>query len=243
MYQLHGAFLDGLWKADDLADSIWTLSRIGSFASHCSIQFGDTSWVGNRGINLDRIRAEPHVQYRQKICNRLPLRGSRMNLKQKMIPVTAVCNNRLLKSHCHEFHHNRTCDFSRGFFFRHRGINAAGSHRICVNENPLITTNVVVTGCFPRVFNQPLMLTSGITGGLHHVQCLIERSIGIFCEFCCDGRTACLEITAYDWFWINAANLNDVIRAMQQGQPFHREVHLMTSWCSAGFTNSLQVSF
>ena len=53
-----------------------------------------------------------------------------------------------------------------------------------------------------------------------HVEGLIERTLREARQLFVDILTARFEIAADGWFGINAANLNDIFRIMQQGDGF-----------------------
>lgn len=61
--------------------------------------------------------------------------GTRVNLEQEMIPIPAVCDNRLLEAHRHQLFHHCGGHFARRFLFRLGGADAAWSDRIGIHEN------------------------------------------------------------------------------------------------------------
>jgi len=239
----HGRFLNVLRHTDDSAGTVRTLLRVSSLVCHGAVQLGDARRIENGGINFRLVRAEPHIQNAEKIRDDLPVVGTRVNLEQEMIPIPAVCDNRLLEAHRHQLFHHCGRHFARRFLFRLGGADAAWSDRIGIHENPLISGNVVVAGGFSRTLHQMLVLSAGVTGGLHHLQGLIKGSVGKSRNLFRNGCAVRFEIAADDRLGINAANLNDVLRIVQQSQPFQRDIHFTASVLSSGLPKERQVSF
>ena len=88
---------------------------------------------------------------------------------------------------------------------------------ISINQNPLIADNVIVRRGFFRISSEHFVLGARKASFVDHVEGLIERTLREARQLFVDILTARFEIAADGWFGINAANLNDIFRIMQQG--------------------------
>ena len=157
-----------------------------------------------------------------------------MNPEQKVIAVATISDDRLTETHRHQFLHGCSRYLTGSFLLSLGRTDTAWPYGIGIHQNPLVSDNVIIAGCYVRALNQPFMLFSGIAPLLDSVQCLIKGSVRIPTELRLNGRTVCPEVAADDRLWLNAPNFYNVLRGVEEGKPVYRETHSSSSSSSAG---------
>ena len=209
-----------------------------------AVELGNPCRVKDRGIDLDLLCAEPHIEDSQEICQYLLFLRACVNMKEQMITIAAVRNDGFAEAHGHQLFHRHACHPAGSFLFFSGSADAARPDRIRVNQQPLVAGDIAVCGRLVRTLYQPLMLFPRIARALHAVHRLVEGAVRIPGELFGYGRTVRSEIPADDRLGINAADFNDLIRLMQQAQSAQNDVHSSSSsTVSACCTKLRQVSF
>ena len=231
--QCHGRRLKSLRNVQDRALTVRTLGRVCTFPGDSSVQFGDPGRIEYGCINQHLVRGKPKIQNFQEIGNGVFAGQFSLNLVQQVVTVTAVSNDRFREADLLQVLVYIAGSLVRQFLFLVRRADSGRADRICVDQNPAITDDVLVGRGFLRIGPQDFALAAGIAGRINRVERLVKRAIREFRQFRGEIQAAGLEIAADRGLGIDTADLYDVVRGVQQRQAVQYSVHALLASISS----------